>query len=240
VGSEIPKIILIITIFFALGVLILPSTASLFAGEHLWYDLSGQGNDVPCVKCHADVYDELIVGYHRNVGCACHRADVNITYAEVNSSTITAGKQAHAASTVACMLCHQYNGQQAIRSNGISLSSLQNMSFAGGFKDMGSYSPYNYTDPTVNDAGICEAHNSFVSGAITVGSDTLLSDSSEACIACHMKINLAMNFNVTSGVCLSVNHVTLGYSNLTGFNESYLNIVTSNYNFVNTTEEREA
>ncbi len=236
--NKIPKIIIIIITFSATGILVLPSTASLFAGQHLWYDLSGQGNDVPCGKCHADVCDELMSSYHRDIGCACHRADVNITYAEVNGSTVTAGKQAHAASTVACMLCHQYNGQQAIRDIEIPPASLQNMSFAGGFEGMNPYSPYNYTDPNVSDAGICEAHNSFVRGAIVAKNSTLLPDSSEACVACHMKIDVTINFNMTSGIVLNTSHVALGYNPSTGFNESCLNITTSSYSFANTTEER--
>jgi len=238
--NRIPQIIIIIIIFFAIGVLVLPSTASLFAGQHLWYDLSGQGNDVPCAKCHADVYTELMSSYHRNIGCSCHRANANITYAEVNGTTVVFGKQAHAASTVACMLCHQYNGQQAIRSIEIPLASLQNMSFAGGFKDMSVYgSPYNYTDPNVSDAGICEVHNSFVKGAIVAGNSTLLPDSSEACAACHMIVNLTINFNISCGMSLEVNHVTLGYSSVTGFNESYLNLTSSRYTYVEVEEGRD-
>ncbi|AEA46756.1 hypothetical protein [Archaeoglobus veneficus] len=238
--NKIPKIIIIIITFFAIGVLVLPSTASLFAGQHLWYDLSGQDNDVPCVKCHADVHTELMSSYHRNIGCSCHRADINITYAEVKGTAVVPGKQAHAASTVACMLCHQYNGQQAIRYVEIPLSSLQNMSFAGGFEDMSIYgSPYNYTDPNASDAGICEAHNSFVRGAIVANNGTLLPDSSEACVACHMMVNLTINFNISSGMLLEVNHVIPGYSTVTGFNESYLNITSSKYAFVEVEERRD-
>ncbi len=53
------KLILSLTIIFAVGVVILPSTVSLFAGEHNWYDIDPSGNQIPCVKCHADVLEEL-------------------------------------------------------------------------------------------------------------------------------------------------------------------------------------
>ena len=54
---------------------------SLFAGQHVWYDLSGGINDVPCEKCHADVAEEMqsdANGAHRNLTCAmCHRTCFN-------------------------------------------------------------------------------------------------------------------------------------------------------------------
>jgi len=42
----------------AVGLFALPSTVSLFSGQHRWYNISGTGNEIPCIKCHADIYDE--------------------------------------------------------------------------------------------------------------------------------------------------------------------------------------
>ena len=53
------KALLLVIAFTTLGVVVLPQTVSLFAGEHYWYDLSGNTSDVPCEKCHADVMDEM-------------------------------------------------------------------------------------------------------------------------------------------------------------------------------------
>ena len=110
-------------------------TASIFAGQHVWYNLSS-GNDVggqiPCEKCHADVAEEMSLllgphtgetGYGRMECEFCHRTfwfeeadDVNqtiynryfYTYAQVNYESIGVqpGKEAHAASTIPCMYCH--------------------------------------------------------------------------------------------------------------------------------------
>ena len=130
------KLLLITVIFAATGLVILPNTVSLFAGQHYWYDLSGIAGDiggqVPCEKCHADVAEEMGAGVGPHMGetgygrfeCEyCHRTfwfeesdDVNQTiynkyyhtYATVKNTytNYEPGKEAHAASTVPCMYCH--------------------------------------------------------------------------------------------------------------------------------------
>jgi len=119
------KIILWTVTIVAIGIFALPSTVSLFAGQHVWYDLSAGTNDVPCEKCHADVYEEMqsgANGAHRNLTCAmCHRtpfhntynpssghyeATSNYTYASGEGGGSTPGKEAHAAATIECMDCH--------------------------------------------------------------------------------------------------------------------------------------
>jgi len=66
----------------AVGVFALPSTVSLFSGQHAWYNLSTGTNDVPCEKCHADVAEEMEqlagphtgeTGYGRLKCGYCHR-----------------------------------------------------------------------------------------------------------------------------------------------------------------------
>ncbi len=213
------KTILLTIIVFAVGVLILPNTVSLFAGQHYWYNLSGSGNDVPCVKCHADVYEELKLGVHRNLRCEdCHRANKSITYASVSGSytNYTPGKEAHAATCVACMLCHQINASYASKKPG---------PYAGGFNItlFGISSPYNYSNATFN--GLYEAHNSLVAHAIAKAKNSsLLLDSTEACLACHANIEVRMNFNVSTGMNIVAKDVVLGYNPATGFNESQVNV----------------
>ena len=119
----------------AIGTFALPSTVSLFSGQHTWYDLSGRENNVPCEKCHADIAEEMEAlagphtgetGYGRFKCDYCHRTfDLNdygglhsqninqsifsnyyYTYASGNGTEAEPGKEAHAASTVPCMYCH--------------------------------------------------------------------------------------------------------------------------------------
>ena len=82
------KALLLIIAFTALGVVVLPQTVSMFAGQHYWYTLSSSpgeedfGGQVPCEKCHADVADEMSqlvtihsgeTGYGRMKCTYCHR-----------------------------------------------------------------------------------------------------------------------------------------------------------------------
>jgi len=75
------KIVLGTIAVVAMGIFALPSTVSLFSGQHSWYDLSAETNDVPCDKCHGDIEDEMVSdenGVHRNLTCAmCHRTPFN-------------------------------------------------------------------------------------------------------------------------------------------------------------------
>jgi hypothetical protein len=126
---ESKRIALLTIAVVAIGIFALPSTMSLFAGQHVWYDLSGKGNEVPCEKCHADVAAEMEsllgphtgeTGYGRMECEYCHRVfpivnknasfDTYI-YASGNGTGAEPGKEAHAASTVPCMYCH--SGEEA-------------------------------------------------------------------------------------------------------------------------------
>mgnify|MGYP000200478961 FL=1 len=192
----------------AVGLFALPSTVSLFSGQHTWYALD-DSNLMPCKKCHADVYEELCAsGFHKwdggnfsqggdsgdtpsDFACyGCHRANASITYAAVGTSAaaVTPGKQAHAASTVACMLCHQYNASQAVSDDtsagtGSNASALSGF-FAGGFSDpYTGTGPYNYTGG--GSTGEHAAHQRFIETAINW---TKMEDANEACIACHTHV----------------------------------------------------
>ncbi len=210
------KALLLAVILTATGLVVLPNTVSLFAGQHYWYNLSGTGNDVPCEKCHADVFEELSQStFHIHWGdktkadredcAACHRSNLNIQYASVNGSytAYTPGKEAHAASVVACMLCHQANASEATWAPGY---------YAGGFNVsmMGVSSPYNYSNATFN--GMYAAHNAFVAKAIE---DTTLQDSNEACIACHTHVAVKINWtharSLEFDIGIDKNSITTSY-----------------------------
>lgn len=185
------KIALLAIAVVAVGTFALPNTMSLFSGQHTWYQL-GSGNKLPCKKCHADVMDELSssgihadlnsTGSTENGDCyACHRANKSITYA--TASNKQPGTKAHAASTVACMLCHQYNASQAVHANA--------GPFAGGFVNPGSN--YNYTNAT--SEGGYAAHQNFINRSVdsALGTEDM-EDANEACIACHTHVPVEINW----------------------------------------------
>jgi len=124
------NIVLLAVAVITLGIFALPSTVSLFAGQHTWYNLSGRNSNIPCEKCHADVAKEMEVlvgphtgetGYGRFDCEYCHRVFYipagyknssfeTYTYAYANgTTTVEPGKEAHAATTVPCMYCHSGN-----------------------------------------------------------------------------------------------------------------------------------
>ena len=173
------KLALVFIFVFTTGVYVLPSTVSLFAGQHLWYDVNPSGNQIPCVKCHADILEELSSSpYHikqkgdptkaDNEDCSfCHRVNSSITYAKGDGAGSWVGKEAHAASLIQCMYCHNASLYGAPRAGGFGITS------------------------NASDSGIYAAHKSFV---LEAGNESLMLGENEACISCHTQINLSFNY----------------------------------------------
>jgi hypothetical protein len=79
------KKILIVIALIGIGLWALPSTMSLFAGQHSFVNIDATGNQIDCVKCHGDVKAELQSGHsdvtgtnapHANFKCEyCHRIE---------------------------------------------------------------------------------------------------------------------------------------------------------------------
>jgi len=200
------KLALILGIILGLGLYVIPQTVSLFAGQHNWYNISAEGNQIPCQKCHADVRDELSgSNYHKSFECGyCHRANASIAYANGSTLTTDSTKEwaAHAASTVACMLCHQINAQQAVRQY-IWNNLPSNPPVAGGFAI--TLSSFNYTNATIT--GSNSTHSQLVSSAIN---SSLMDDSNEACMACHTNVKVEFNITHLTGMSLVVNNTISG------------------------------
>ena len=191
------KMILPLMIVLSLGIVALPATMSLFAGQHCWYDLGAEGNQVPCVKCHADIADELDAGGHHdtlyeggmNKACeACHRENSSITYASGTGDSAIPGKEAHAASTIYCGYCH-FNS-----------SNPTGAPVAGGFGQ---------SDDLLNDTGKNASHYSFV---VQSRDPNILQNESESCVACHTTTSVTINFNVTTGMTIEVNNTIISDS----------------------------
>lgn len=181
-------------IIFTMGLVVLPSTVNLFAGEHSFYNIK-QGYESRCIKCHADIYDELKAGAnHSKVDgtdgwsgeecLGCHRANTSITFA--NATTGSPGKEAHAATIIDCGYCH------------LNSSNLFNAPLAGGFGLSGMG----------NDTGYNASHYSFM---IESRDSDLLKNESEPCVACHTNTRVRINFTMTSEAKVTFNN-TLGAS----------------------------
>lgn len=197
------KIVLLTLAVLAVGMFAMPSTLSLFSGQHLIVNGSG----VDCKKCHMDIYDEL-TWYQgdppapHNSGVlgqckVCHRTgslgllwgnDV-IGISANKKQNVTANPQAHAAVTVECVFCH---------------------------------------DLIVNDTsgnpqeilGSQEAHRSYYNAS---NQSTLLKGGNEACIGCHTHTTINVTWRRPAGYSMNAN-LTSGSWNLSySLNQTLVN-----------------
>lgn len=186
----------------AIGIIVLPQTIAMFAGQHDWYDTTLPGNQVPCAKCHADIFQELSIGSNTSVnglhrsqfgdttGCdACHI----ITAPAIEGLTQGPGGQFHAAASPACLDCHSGT--------------------AGGGKS---------ALEIVN--GTEEVHKAFINQSMIA---MFLKGANEACISCHTHIGVnitwtkatTIEFNASETVLSDGNHSWIvGNFNATGVN----------------------
>ncbi len=95
-----------------MGLFILPSTLSMFGGQHSWYE----PQEIDCGKCHFIEYEEMSSGAygvhspHRTADTTfectdCHNVSMNITY-YYETGQKGDHTTAHAATTVSCLACH--------------------------------------------------------------------------------------------------------------------------------------
>ncbi|MFO7967509.1 MAG: hypothetical protein R6U44_07920 [Archaeoglobaceae archaeon] len=100
------KITVIFIALLAIHILVLPSTVTLFAGQHVWY----QKETIPCQKCHADVAEEFKSPMNHHPpgdvqpiweACVfCHQVE------PLYPGDVNQGEGYHAAALVPCDYCH--------------------------------------------------------------------------------------------------------------------------------------
>ena len=219
------KSVLVVIAVVAIGLFALPSSISLFSGQHTWYDLSGAGNDIPCEKCHAEIGDEMMSsdnGVHENIKCeGCHRTDARVGYAGVgdwgSGPETYPGQGAHAASTQECMICHgggnftHYNLKQ-------DCSDCHGTPFiaphAGGL---------GLTEAP--DTGDKAAHLPFVDDAID---EPLMEGANEACIACHTRVGVSITWTKKENLNFNAGEDAVGVWTIQAFTASGENVTQVN------------
>ncbi len=157
------KILLGIAII-AIGIFVLPQTYSLFAGQHNFYDTTQTGNQVPCLKCHADIQSELnqpgnVNEAHNIVDCeGCH------------ITSISENDNVHASGTIECISCHN------------SRYVYQHTTSTQCTTCHGNYPIIIPEMDAANIKGNNESHKTFAIGA---EQSNLMRGMNEACIGCH-------------------------------------------------------
>ena len=162
----------------AVGLVALPQTLALFAGQHNFYDTMttnfynfGNGSNIPCGKCHADVYAELkqagaVNSVHLQQGCGgCHMLALQ-KEGFYNGPT----GQFHAAAAPACLDCHDGN------STGI--NDARNI--------------FGIVTNTTGDITNVEVHASFANQSNNI---SLLKGANEACVACHTHVAVNISWS---------------------------------------------
>ena len=217
------KIFLFLFTIFMIGVIALPSTLSIFLGQHNWYYLDNPTSDVPCQKCHADIYEELNQSsYHTNWGVAkkadtkdceaCHRGNTSINYADSYQSQF--GDKAHAASSINCGYCHfnTSNMHNVVHGN---LSNYLNYTAptcslchnAHGIDSYGIAGGFNLSNhPT--DSGSNSTHFELVLSSEFYSN--IYSGESESCILCHTAVKAKINFTSLSGYSITATNTISG------------------------------
>ena len=179
------KTVLLSIALLAIGMYFIPTTLSLFSGQHTFVN----GTEVSCRKCHEDIYIQVLaegqtdIPHQSLTSCqTCHRtgnvfggfpgAKPAMLGAQVTN--VTANPEAHAAVTVECVFCHTL----VVEDSGSPREIL----------------------------GSDEVHQTFYNAS---NQSTILKGGNEACIGCHThtminvtwvrKTGYNMNVDILSG-----------------------------------------
>jgi hypothetical protein len=216
------KFALVTIAVVAIGLFALPSSISLFSGQHAWYDLGNAGSQVPCEKCHAEIRDEMVsTGAHEGFTCeCCHRTDAAVgSYAGESGET---GTGAHAASTEDCMICHDFEAQGHLDYTHDYIDPTVNCKACHpGF--FGSGSPFPPTAGGLNlttdpqDTGIKAAHKAFVMDSKDC---ELMVGPNEACISCHTRVGVSITWTKRENLNFNANEDVPGVWTIQSFTAS--------------------
>ena len=224
----------------AIGIFVLPSTMSMFVGQHNWYSVRTDAQrDAVCQRCHLAEYQEF-------------EANTGAHYTFANTEDVGNG----------CVMCHTVN-ITALDNWGINTTSIAGSIYLYNVTNAssGSLSAENYTSAWRNNSGAhaaitvdcvdChwnasqqllndnEAHKVFYNSTILNSDpfnasasvdDFTINNPSAACIACHTHTSVNVTFIRATGMNITANH-TSGTWDMEVFqvNASEYN-TTSNYN----------
>ncbi|MCG7849465.1 MAG: hypothetical protein MIO93_09850 [ANME-2 cluster archaeon] len=195
----------------AIGIFVLPSTMSMFVGQHSWYSVRTDAQrDTLCERCHLAEYQE----FASNTGA--HSSFVN----EDGSGT-------------GCVMCHTVN-TTALINWGINTTSINGSIYL--YNVSGTLDADNYTSAWRNNSGAhaaitvdcvdChwnasqqllndnEAHTAFYESTIdgsdpfTANGSSEINNPSAACIACHTHTSINVTFIRATGMNITANHTS--------------------------------
>lgn len=178
------KILLLSLAVITIGLFAMPSTLSMFAGQHSFT----AGNTTICVKCHSDIKDEINAGgFHKSLlggsgnDCkGCH------TTSKVNSTLIPKGNQSGNFSAPGVMVGLDIASGNFTNATGVNQTGI--VTHAAVTVECIACHPYvNFTD---------DPHKPL---AVEAGNKTWLKGANEACIDCHTKKKITIEFSRAGG-----------------------------------------
>lgn len=195
------KNLLLVTAIIGIGLFVLPSTLSMFAGQHSWYNPNERG--IPCYKCHEmEKYELGAVSGPHSPGYSTllnSSANYNASGTGNNGSANFWGD-----GTVGdrCYGCHQI-GNNA--SGETSFADYNDTIHAAIIIECIDCHPWVHTELTNSSA----AHKPFYLS----NESTLLGNSNTICIACHTHVGVNLSWTRAAYVSFNVSvNSTTGYN----------------------------
>ena len=190
------KVLLLSVAVIAIGLFAMPSTLSLFAGQHTFYN----GSEVNCQKCHDDIYSEISTGSSAHTSLTqcqgCHKTGTLTNLVPYNGTggnitivtNVTGTQTAHAAVTMECVACHQGVPAELEGADAAHTAFYYNSSYT-----------------TNSSAGLTSVNQTVVK----------LKGANAACIGCHTHAVMNITWQRTTGYNITVDSTGSEKWNLT-------------------------
>ena len=203
--SRSANMILLIAII-GIGLYVLPSTLSMFAGQHSWYDPSGRG--IPCDKCHVLEKEELMGtnGPHStNYGATTYNSSANYngTKGFVGGSEFWGGNDPNDR----CYGCHQVGANFPVSSplNSTNTTWANKNDTVHVAVVIYCVDCHSWVDDALNES--LSAHKEFYYDLNTTKTG-LLKGGNSACIGCHTSVGVNISWTRNTSISFTANKST--------------------------------
>jgi hypothetical protein len=201
------KNLLLVVAIIGIGLFVLPSTLSMFAGQHSWYN--PENNGIPCQKCHFLEEEELAAsgGPHDPDYSGLLNASANYTgiVGEVGGTDFWGGST----ELSRCYGCHQTTGTENASSPLYDTWATQNDTVHAAVA-VWCIDCHPWVESELNNSNA--AHRDFYVDLNTSGT-SLLQKPNQACLGCHTHVGVNISWTRAEFVSynISVNTTSQSY-----------------------------
>ena len=189
------KNLLLIGAIIGIGLFALPSTLSMFAGQHSWYDPNTQS--IPCTKCHEKEYQELANGGPHSPGYSVYNTTADYGSGVGVNGSVNYWGGAGAPIGDRCYGCHQvgYNPD----GNAVFDNNTKHAAVSIGCVECHSWVPTELMDAS-------EGHAPFYN----VDDTELLAGKNEVCLGCHTMVGVNITWIRATHLTFTVDNDAAG------------------------------